>query len=50
MAKRYVASKRHTIQVDFQPYMRTLKRERRGGPLGRLRASRSHEALASSGD
>ncbi len=29
MRKRYVASKRHTIQVDFQPYLRELKRERR---------------------
>ena len=49
MAKRYVASKRHTIQVDFMPYMRTIARERRGGPLARLRAHRSHEALSSSG-
>jgi dimethylaniline monooxygenase (N-oxide forming) len=31
MAKRYVASKRHTIQVDFHPYLRRLKRERRNG-------------------
>ncbi len=29
MRKRYVASKRHTIQVDFHPYMRELRRERR---------------------
>jgi thioredoxin reductase len=29
MRKRYVASKRHTIQVDFQPYLREIKRERR---------------------
>ena len=47
MAKRYVASKRHTIQVDFHPYMRTLDRERRRGrgegPLAALRARRSHE-------
>ena len=49
MARRYVASKRHTIQVDFLPYMRTLRRERRRGPLARLRADRSHEAKASSG-
>jgi dimethylaniline monooxygenase (N-oxide forming) len=49
MARRYVASKRHTIQVDFLPYMRTIRRERRRGPLARLRAARSHEALASSG-
>jgi cation diffusion facilitator CzcD-associated flavoprotein CzcO len=48
MARRYVTSKRHTIQVDFYPYLRTLERERRrgagdGGPLARLRARRSHE-------
>ncbi len=29
MKKRYVASKRHTIQVDFQPYLREIKRERK---------------------
>lgn len=29
MARRYVASKRHTIQVDFYDYLRALKRERR---------------------
>ena len=29
MRKRYIASKRHTIQVDFQPYLRELRRERR---------------------
>ncbi len=43
MAKRYVASKRHTIQVDFEPYMRTIRRERRPGPLSRVRANRAHE-------
>ena len=47
MARRYVASKRHTIQVDFEPYMRTIARERRSGRgrdlLGRFRARRSHE-------
>lgn len=31
MARRYVASKRHTIQVDFWPYMREIARERRRG-------------------
>ena len=42
MAKRYVASKRHTIQVDFHPYMRTLERERRSGRgPGRLRGLRA---------
>ena len=29
MRKRYVASKRHTIQVDFHPYLRQLRRERK---------------------
>jgi dimethylaniline monooxygenase (N-oxide forming) len=29
MKKRYVASKRHTIQVDFQPYLRELRKERK---------------------
>jgi hypothetical protein len=27
MARRYVASTRHTIQVDFYPYLRTLRKE-----------------------
>jgi hypothetical protein len=46
MRRRYVASKRHTIQVDFHPYMRVLSRERRrarGGGIGRILAGRSHE-------
>ena len=45
MAKRYVASKRHTIQVDFLPYMRTIERERRRGRRrsSGLLARRSHE-------
>jgi dimethylaniline monooxygenase (N-oxide forming) len=29
MRKRYVASTRHTIQVDYYPYMRLLGKERR---------------------
>lgn len=29
MRKRYVASKRHTIQVDFHPYLRQIRRERK---------------------
>ncbi len=28
MAKRFVSSKRHTIEVDFEPYKRTIRRER----------------------
>jgi len=31
MAKRYVASKRHTIQVDFDDYLRDIALERRAG-------------------
>jgi cation diffusion facilitator CzcD-associated flavoprotein CzcO len=35
MRRRYVASKRHTIQVDFHPYMREIRRERkRAAQLG----------------
>ena len=50
MAKRYVASKRHTIQVDFDPYMRAIARERRnGGLLGRVRARRTHELKLGAG-
>jgi cation diffusion facilitator CzcD-associated flavoprotein CzcO len=29
MRKRYIASKRHTIQVDFHPYLRELRKERK---------------------
>ncbi len=35
LEKRYVSSKRHTIEVDFHPYMRTLRRERRRRRRGR---------------
>ena len=49
MAKRYVASKRHTIQVDFHPYMRAIERERSGGLFGRLGKTRSRELLGSPG-
>jgi dimethylaniline monooxygenase (N-oxide forming) len=31
MRKRYVASKRHTIQVDFDDYLRDLDKERKAG-------------------
>lgn len=31
LAKRYVTSKRHTVQVDFDDYMRALRLERRRG-------------------
>jgi cation diffusion facilitator CzcD-associated flavoprotein CzcO len=31
MRKRYVRSPRHTIQVDFYPYLRTIARERKRG-------------------
>ncbi len=29
MQRRYIASKRHTIQVDFHPYLRAIRRERK---------------------
>ncbi len=29
MRRRYVASKRHTVQVDFHPYLREIRRERK---------------------
>ncbi len=32
MRKRYVNSKRHTIEVDFEPYKRLIRRERRRKP------------------
>ena len=31
MFKRYVASKRHTMQVDFEDYVLAVRRERRRG-------------------
>jgi dimethylaniline monooxygenase (N-oxide forming) len=31
MSRRYVASKRHTIQVDFDDYLHALEKERRAG-------------------
>jgi cation diffusion facilitator CzcD-associated flavoprotein CzcO len=45
MRRRYVRSPRHTIQVDFYDYLRTVGRERRrrGGRLASLQADRSHE-------
>lgn len=33
MRKRYVASKRHTIQVDFDDYLHALRAERRAGAV-----------------
>ena len=38
MRSRYVASKRHTIQVDFDDYLRDLEAERAAG-AGRARAA-----------
>jgi dimethylaniline monooxygenase (N-oxide forming) len=35
LQKRYVASKRHTIEVDFHPYLREIRRERKQA-LGRV--------------
>ncbi|HEU4974593.1 MAG TPA: NAD(P)-binding domain-containing protein [Baekduia sp.] len=41
MQKRYVTSKRHTIQVDFDDYLRDLAQERRAG--AERAAARGHE-------
>jgi dimethylaniline monooxygenase (N-oxide forming) len=41
MRARYVASKRHTIQVDFDDYLHALAKERRAG-AARARASGLH--------
>ena len=49
LARRYVPSRRHTMQVDFDDYLYALGKERRrgraraghAGPLGRLRAQAS---------
>jgi cation diffusion facilitator CzcD-associated flavoprotein CzcO len=41
LKKRYVASKRHTIQVDFYPYMREIGRERRRRPRGQATEPRA---------
>jgi dimethylaniline monooxygenase (N-oxide forming) len=46
MAKRYVASKRHTIQVDFHAYMRRLARARGRDLRGRLRELRPRALAA----
>jgi hypothetical protein len=29
MRKRFIASKRHTVEVDFHPYLREIRRERK---------------------
>lgn len=39
--RRYVSSPRHTIQVDFYPYLRTIARERRRGHRRASRRQRS---------
>ena len=51
MRRRYVKSDRHTIQVDFFPYLRTIRRERRragGDGAADRRAERSHELRVTS--
>ena len=44
MRKRYVASKRHTIQVDFDDYLYALAKERAAGAAARARARLSAPA------
>jgi dimethylaniline monooxygenase (N-oxide forming) len=53
MRRRYVASTRHTIQVDFHPYMRLLRAERKRTegerrPLGRAPSARRPPVRAAS--
>jgi dimethylaniline monooxygenase (N-oxide forming) len=38
MRKRYIASKRHTIQVDYWPYLRELRKERERQRVGAANA------------
>ncbi len=55
MRRRYVRSDRHTIQIDFHPYLRAVRRERRRGAVagprehGVLRARPGLAAASSSG-
>jgi len=46
MRKRYVASTRHTIQVDYDRYLRQLRRERRWGKLEKQARGRPNAAAA----
>jgi hypothetical protein len=49
LQRRYVASKRHTIQVDFDDHMRELRLERRRGvrrPAGRTALDRPVSSAA----
>jgi hypothetical protein len=45
MRKRYVRSPRHTIQVDFYPYLRAVARERRRGRGRGLRRRVNRDSL-----
>ncbi len=49
MRKRYVASKRHTIQVDFEVYMRELAKELERGRVGGRRSTRALAGSAGAG-
>jgi dimethylaniline monooxygenase (N-oxide forming) len=46
MRKGYVASKRHTIQVDFHPYLREIRRERKQGAQRAAAARAPRQAVA----
>ena len=43
MGRRFVSSKRHTVEVDFDPYVRALNKER---ALSRERAAGSKLSVA----
>jgi dimethylaniline monooxygenase (N-oxide forming) len=49
MRRRYTSSPRHTIQVDFYPYLATLRKERRRG-LGRAASAQPSNTQVEQGD
>ena len=49
MKKRFVASKRHTIEVDFHPYLREIRRERKRSRSAGLTGAGAADPHPSSG-
>jgi flavin-binding monooxygenase-like protein len=50
LRQRYVESTRHTIQVDFYPYLRELEKERKAGRRRRARGRGIVPAQAPAGE